>query len=62
MTDKCGECVKICPVHALDEWRGKHDPERGWVIDKEKCYKYIFDTLRGSAMWNVYEGLSHRIK
>ena len=40
-----GECVKICPVHALDGWKGKCDPERGWVIDKKKCYDYIFVTL-----------------
>ena len=43
----CDECVKICPVHALDGWEGAHDPERGWVIDKEKCYDYIFTTLKG---------------
>ena len=47
LTDECEECVKICPVHALDGWRGKYDPERGWVIDKKKCYDYIFNTLKG---------------
>ena len=47
LTDECEECVKICPVHALDGWRGKYDPDRGWVIDKKKCYDYIFNTLRG---------------
>jgi len=29
LTDECEECVKICPVHALDGWKGKYDPERG---------------------------------
>ena len=47
LTDKCEECIKICPVHALDGWRRKYDPERGWIIDKKKCYDYIFDTLKG---------------
>jgi len=46
-TDKCEECVKICPVHALDGWRGKYDPERGWSINKKRCYEYIFNMLRG---------------
>jgi epoxyqueuosine reductase QueG len=43
----CVECVKICPVHALDGWRRKYDPKRGWVIEKKKCYDYIFTTLKG---------------
>jgi len=43
----CVECVKICPVHALDGWKGKYDPRRGWVIEKKKCYDYIFTTLKG---------------
>jgi len=43
----CDECVKICPVHALDGWKGKYDPIRGWVIEKKKCYDYIFTTLEG---------------
>ena len=43
----CEECVKVCPVHALDGWDGAYDPERGWVIDKKKCYEYIFSTLKG---------------
>ena len=43
----CDECVKICPVHALDGWKGKYDPIRGWVIEKKKCYDYIFATLEG---------------
>jgi len=47
LTDECEECVKICPAHALDGWRGKYDPERGWVIEKKKCYNYIFGTLKG---------------
>jgi epoxyqueuosine reductase QueG len=44
---ECKACVKICPVHALDEWHGKYDPSRGWGIDKKKCYDYIFTTQRG---------------
>lgn len=47
LTDECGECVKACPVHALDGWRGRYDPETGWVIDKRRCYDYIFNTLKG---------------
>jgi epoxyqueuosine reductase QueG len=43
----CVECVKICPVHALDGWKGKYDPKRGWIIEKKKCYDYIFTTLKG---------------
>ena len=46
-TYECEECVKICPVHALEGWRGQYDPERGWGIDKKKCYDYIFTTLKG---------------
>jgi len=22
LTNECEECIKICPVHALDEWKG----------------------------------------
>lgn len=44
---ECGKCVEICPVNALDGWRNSYNPERGWVIDKEKCYNYIFTTLKG---------------
>ena len=47
LLDSCQECVKICPVHALDGWKEKYEPERGWVIEKTKCYDYIFKTLRG---------------
>lgn len=47
LTNECEECVKICPVHALDGWEGKYDPEKGWVIEKRKCYEYIFTTLKG---------------
>jgi len=47
LTSECEECVKICPVHALDGWRGKYSPEKGWLIDKKKCYDYIFKTLKG---------------
>lgn len=45
--DDCEKCVKICPVHALDGWKGKYQQEKGWVIDKKKCYDYIFTTLKG---------------
>lgn len=47
LTPECEECVKICPVHALDGWKGRYDPRKGWVIDKRKCYDYIFTTLKG---------------
>jgi len=47
LTPECEECVKICPVHALDRWKGRYDPEKGWVIEKKKCYDYIFTTLKG---------------
>lgn len=47
LTDECEECVRICPVHALDGWEGKYTPETGWIIDKRRCYDYIFTTLRG---------------
>ena len=46
-TEECLKCIEICPVHALDGWKGKYDPERGWVMDKRKCYDYIFTTLKG---------------
>ena len=38
--------VDFCPVHALDGWKGKYDPEEGWVMDKKKCYEYIFTILK----------------
>ena len=44
---ECAKCVDICPVHALDGWVGEYDPQRGWVIDKRRCYDYIFTTLKG---------------
>jgi len=44
---RCQECVKICPVHALDGWEGAYDPDIGWMIDKRRCYEYIFTTLKG---------------
>lgn len=47
LTHECKECIKICPVNALDGWKGRYDPEIGWVINKEKCYNYIFTTLKG---------------
>jgi epoxyqueuosine reductase QueG len=47
LTHECEQCVRICPVQALDGWNGKYDPERGWIIGKKKCYDYIFTTLKG---------------
>ena len=47
LSNACKKCVEICPVHALDGWEGQHDPDRGWGIDKKKCYEYIFTTLEG---------------
>jgi epoxyqueuosine reductase QueG len=47
LTSDCEACVRICPVHALDEWKDKYDPERGWVIAKKRCYDYWVTTLRG---------------
>jgi len=44
---ECLECVRICPVGALDGWRGTYTPEQGWGMDKARCYAYIFDTLKG---------------
>ena len=44
---ECERCVKICPVHALAGWERTYDPERGWIIEKKKCYEYIFTTLKG---------------
>jgi len=46
-THECLACVKICPVQALDGWEASYDPERGWTIDKRKCYEYIFKNLEG---------------
>jgi len=43
----CRACVQVCPVRALDEWEERYDPETGWIIDKMKCYDYIFTTLKG---------------
>lgn len=47
LMEECEECVKICPVHALDGWKGGYDPEEGWSIGKKKCYEYMFMTLKG---------------
>ena len=47
LTHECEECIYICPVRALDGWKGKYDLEKGWVIDKKRCYNYIFTTLKG---------------
>lgn len=47
LMQECEKCVDICPVHALDGWREQYDPERGWVMDKKRCYDYIFTTLKG---------------
>lgn len=47
LTTECEKCIEICPVHALDDWRGKYDPETGWGMDKRRCYDYIFTTLKG---------------
>lgn len=47
LADECVKCIEICPVHALDGWKGKYDPEEGWVMDKRKCYDYAFTTLKG---------------
>jgi epoxyqueuosine reductase QueG len=44
---ECEACVKVCPVGALDGWRGEYDPDWGWVMDKKRCYDYIFATLKG---------------
>lgn len=47
LTDRCEECVKACPVHALDGWKGNYDPNIGWIIEKRRCYEYMFMTLKG---------------
>lgn len=47
LINECKKCVKVCPVHALEGWKGQYDPEKGWMIDKRKCYHYIFTTLKG---------------
>ncbi|MFQ6075505.1 MAG: 4Fe-4S dicluster domain-containing protein [Candidatus Bathyarchaeia archaeon] len=47
MTHNCEECIKICPVNALDGWEASYNPDRGWLIDKKKCYDYMFITLQG---------------
>jgi epoxyqueuosine reductase QueG len=44
---ECEKCVQICPVHALDGWETRYDPETGWQMNKRACYEYIFTTLRG---------------
>lgn len=44
---ECEACVKVCPVHALDRWQKNYDPQTGWIIDKKRCYDYIFTTLKG---------------
>jgi len=47
LAGECEKCVEICPVHALDGWKGQYDPEKGWVMDKKRCYEYIFTMLKG---------------
>jgi epoxyqueuosine reductase len=47
LAEECLKCIDICPVHALDGWKENYDPERGWVMDKRKCYDYAFTTLKG---------------
>ena len=43
----CDACVRVCPVGALDGWKGSYNASEGWRIAKRKCYAYIFDTLSG---------------
>jgi epoxyqueuosine reductase QueG len=45
--DGCLDCVRICPVGALDRWKEHYPPRRGWVMDKQACYDHIFTTLKG---------------
>jgi epoxyqueuosine reductase len=45
--DECMQCVKICPIGALDN--PKHNPEKGWSMDKKKCYQYIHGVLGGEV-------------
>ena len=47
LTSACQECIRICPVHALDDWQSEYEPRSGWRMDKVRCYDYIFGTLKG---------------
>lgn len=47
LCDDCQQCVEICPVNALDDWRENYSPEEGWRMDKEACYHQIFVKLSG---------------
>lgn len=47
LENKCMQCVKICPVKALEN--PKHNPEEGWQMDKKKCYQYIHVALDGEV-------------
>jgi epoxyqueuosine reductase QueG len=47
LINECKRCVEICPVHALDGWEKHYDPEKGWGMDKKRCYEYMFTTLGG---------------
>jgi len=44
---ECLECVKICPVHALEN--PKYDPIKGWRIDREKCQHYLWVVLSNTG-------------
>lgn len=43
----CLKCVEICPVGALNNWKGQYRPETGWAMAKEKCAHYMFVTGGG---------------
>lgn len=43
----CLECVARCPSGALSRWEGNYSPRTGWVIDKERCARYIYASLGG---------------
>lgn len=43
LREECLECIKICPVKALDN--PVYNPVEGWRINKEKCYHYLFKVL-----------------
>lgn len=44
---ECLKCVEACPANALDGWEDNYSPQKGWRIDKEKCYHHIFVKLAG---------------
>ncbi|MGP3667465.1 MAG: 4Fe-4S dicluster domain-containing protein [Candidatus Bathyarchaeota archaeon] len=43
----CLNCVKVCPVNALEN--PQYNPVEGWRMDKDRCRHYLFVVLSDSG-------------